>query len=154
MSLCDFDFFIICFLYCYHQSQLKRTRRCKKLNESSITVHIAPELRCIRDDSKSFGFLYPLQHNHSECYQQSQLNRTRSCKKLNESLWTRQFNHMRAAKAKSSLYKCPFSQESSLLAACTVWLALLASCAIFSWLISSYRTCVSNLSPSNLNDSE
>ena len=96
---------------CYHQSQLKRTRRCKKLNKSSITImHTASEVCCIHDD-----FSYPLQYNHSECYHQSQLNRARRCKKLNQD----RFTYMRAAKAKSSLYKCAFSQERSLLVACT-----------------------------------
>ena len=105
----------------YHQSQLKRTRRCKKLNESSIIMHTASELRCIHDDSKSLKDSYLLQHNyHSECYQRSQLKRSRRCKKLNESLWTRQFKstelaYMRAAKAKSSLYRFAFSQEENIL---------------------------------------
>ena len=65
--------------------RLKHTRRCKKLNESSMTMHTVSDLHCINDDSKSCGFLYPLQHNHSECYHQSQLNRTGICKKLNKS---------------------------------------------------------------------
>ena len=70
---------------CYHQSHYKRTRRCKKRNESSITMHSASEPRCAHDDSKSFGFLYPLQHNHSECYHQSHYKRTTGCTKRNES---------------------------------------------------------------------
>ena len=37
---------------CYHQLQLKRTRKCKKLNESSITMHTVSELRCTHDDLK------------------------------------------------------------------------------------------------------
>ena len=69
---------------CYHQTQYKRTRRCKKRNEYSITMHTASEPRCTHDDSKSFGFLYPPQHNHSECYHQTQYKRTRRCKKRNE----------------------------------------------------------------------
>ena len=70
---------------CYHQTQYKRTRRCKKRNEFSITMHSASEPRCTHDDSKSFGFLYPPQHNHSGCYHQTQYKRTRRCKKRNES---------------------------------------------------------------------
>ena len=39
---------------CYHQSQLKQNRRCKKLSESSITMHTASEVCCIHDASNSF----------------------------------------------------------------------------------------------------
>ena len=82
---------------------------------------------------------------HDYCYDVNEYLRMRQFKSL-------ELTYMGAANDKSILYKCAFSQERSMLAACTcIWrkyfmrLALLASCAIFSWLIQFYH--IARVSP-------